>query len=81
MHCLWQCAVQLQVPGSFKSTSEPNDPSFMFRPESSSMLMTSPTTAAAAPWTNNAQTISFTPLPKGSILIYKHYAITVTLLI
>ncbi|CAD5334714.1 unnamed protein product [Arabidopsis thaliana] len=57
--------VQLQVPGSFKSTSEPNDPSFMFRPESSSMLMTSPTTAAAAPWTNNAQTISFTPLPKA----------------
>jgi hypothetical protein len=38
----------------------------MFRPESSSMLMTSPTTAAAAPWTNNAQTISFTPLPKGA---------------
>ncbi|XP_010445151.1 PREDICTED: protein REVEILLE 6 isoform X2 [Camelina sativa] len=58
-------SVQPQLPGSFKSTSEPNDPSFMFRPESSSMLMTSPTTAAAAPWTNNAQTISFTPLTKA----------------
>ncbi|CAH8383620.1 unnamed protein product [Eruca vesicaria subsp. sativa] len=57
---------QPQVSGSFKSTPEPNDPSFMFRPESSSMLMTSPTTAAAAaPWTNNVQTISFTPLPKA----------------
>ncbi|KAL1206738.1 Protein REVEILLE 6 [Cardamine amara subsp. amara] len=60
--------VQPQVPGSFKSTPEPNDPSYMFRPQSSSMLMTSPTTAApaAAPWTNNMQTISFTPLPKGA---------------
>ncbi|CAN7066439.1 hypothetical protein BRARA_J00790 [Brassica rapa] len=59
--------VQPQVPGSFKSTAEPNDPSYMFRPESSSMLMTSPppTAAAAAPWTNNVQTISFTPLPKA----------------
>ncbi|CAG7909798.1 protein REVEILLE 6 isoform X2 [Brassica rapa] len=59
--------VQPQVPGSFKSTAEPNDPSYMFRPESSSMLMTSPppTAAAAAPWINNVQTISFTPLPKA----------------
>ncbi|CAF1699299.1 unnamed protein product [Brassica oleracea var. botrytis] len=60
---------QPQVPGSFKSSApEPIDPSsYMFRPESSSMLMTSPTTpaAAAAPWTNNVQTISFTPLPKA----------------
>uniref|UniRef100_A0A1J3J3F8 Protein REVEILLE 6 n=1 Tax=Noccaea caerulescens TaxID=107243 RepID=A0A1J3J3F8_NOCCA len=58
--------VQPQVLGSFKSIPEQNDPSFMYRPESSSMLMTSPTTAAAAPWTNNVQTISFTPLPKGA---------------
>ncbi|XP_024012565.1 protein REVEILLE 6 isoform X2 [Eutrema salsugineum] len=58
--------VQPQVPGSFRSTCEPNDPSYMFRPESSSMLMTSPTTAAAAPWTNNLQTISFTTQPKGA---------------
>ncbi|VVB15722.1 unnamed protein product [Arabis nemorensis] len=60
--------VQPQVPGSFKSISEPNDPGYMFRPESSAMLMTSPTTAAAAPspWTNNMQTISFTPLPKAA---------------
>ncbi|KAJ0261735.1 Protein REVEILLE 6 [Hirschfeldia incana] len=61
--------VQPQVPGSFKSAApEPIDPSYMFRPESSSMLMTSPTAAAAsaAPWTNNnVQTISFTPLPKA----------------
>ncbi|KAF3547343.1 hypothetical protein DY000_02001465, partial [Brassica cretica] len=60
---------QPQVPGSFKSSApEPIDPSsYMFRPESSSMLMTSPTAAApAAPWTNNVQTISFTPLPKGA---------------
>ncbi|RID69325.1 hypothetical protein BRARA_C01424 [Brassica rapa] len=61
---------QPQVPGSFKSAApEPIDPSsYMFRPESSSMLMTSPTTPAApaAPWTNNVQTISFTPLPKGA---------------
>ncbi|CAH2070214.1 unnamed protein product [Thlaspi arvense] len=59
--------VQPQVSGSFKSTTpEANDTSYMFRPESSSMLMTSPTTAAAAaPWTNNVQTISFTPLPKA----------------
>ncbi|XP_009132520.1 protein REVEILLE 6 isoform X3 [Brassica rapa] len=60
---------QPQVPGSFKSAApEPIDPSsYMFRPESSSMLMTSPTTPAApaAPWTNNVQTISFTPLPKA----------------
>ena len=70
------CAVQPQVPGSFKSAApEPIDPSsYMFRPESSSMLMTSPTTpaaAVAAPWTNNVQTISFTPLPKGFTLIFK----------
>ncbi|KAJ4870395.1 Protein REVEILLE 6 [Raphanus sativus] len=61
--------VQPQLPGSFKSVApEPIDPSYMFRPESSSMLMTSPTAApaAAAPWTNNnVQTISFTPLPKA----------------
>ncbi|KAG2299148.1 hypothetical protein Bca52824_035620 [Brassica carinata] len=60
--------VQPQVQGSFISTAEPNDPSYMFRPESSSMLMTSPpptaAAAAAAPWTNNVQTISFTPLLK-----------------
>ncbi|XP_022561226.2 protein REVEILLE 6 [Brassica napus] len=58
-----QMNVLPQVPGSFKSTAEPNDPSYMFRPESSSMLMTSPP-PTAAPWTNNVQTISFTPLPK-----------------
>ncbi|KAL0734498.1 hypothetical protein Bca4012_010708 [Brassica carinata] len=62
--------VQPQVQGSFISTAEPNDPSYMFRPESSSMLMTSPpptaAAAAAAPWTNNVQTISFTPLLKGA---------------
>ncbi|XP_056850411.1 protein REVEILLE 6 isoform X2 [Raphanus sativus] len=59
--------VQPQVPGSLKSTAEPNDSSYMFRPESSSMLMTSPpaAAAAAAPWTNNVPTISFTPLPKA----------------
>ncbi|CAN8252717.1 unnamed protein product [Cochlearia groenlandica] len=58
--------VQPQLPGSFKATSEQNDPSFMFRPESSSLLMTSTTTAAAAPWTNNGQTVSFIPLPEGA---------------
>ncbi|KAF8113164.1 hypothetical protein N665_0055s0028 [Sinapis alba] len=54
--------IQTQVPVS----AEPNDPSYMFRPDSSSMLMTSPTTASApAPWTSRVQTISFTPLPKA----------------
>ncbi|XP_010521357.1 PREDICTED: protein REVEILLE 6-like [Tarenaya hassleriana] len=60
---------QPQASGSLKSTPGPSEPGFMFRPESSPMLMNSENSADVAPsWTNNnVQTISFSPVAKGSV--------------
>ncbi|XP_010555685.1 PREDICTED: protein REVEILLE 6-like isoform X2 [Tarenaya hassleriana] len=59
---------QPQASGSFKSSSAPSEPGYVFSHESSSMMMNSGNFAGAPPWTNNVQTISFSPLQqKGAV--------------
>ncbi|XP_022738079.1 protein REVEILLE 6-like isoform X2 [Durio zibethinus] len=53
-----------QVSGSFQSSAALLDSGYVLRSEPSSMIM-SPITSAAASWTNNAPTISFSQATKG----------------